>query len=280
MSLIKKAFLLYLPVFFLPFVVDSAPHPRTISLSPPITEEIYLLGLEDHLIANTIFCSRPEQAKKKEKVGSVLNVNIERIIELKPDVVFTSPLMDKKIIEKMGKLGIKVYLFPHPKNFYGVCERFLRLSEILGKKEFALEILRRSERKHEELKLYASSYHSKKPKVFVQIGANPLFTATKDSILHSFLEDAGAVNIAKDAKTGLFSKEEVIASNPDYILIVTMGIEGEKEKERWMKIKALEAVKNRNLYLIDSQRFCSPTPLTYLQGLEELIKIFYGKEKR
>ena len=50
---------------------------RMISLLPSVTEEIYLLHVEDRLVANTIYCVRPEKAREKEKVGTIIDVNIE-----------------------------------------------------------------------------------------------------------------------------------------------------------------------------------------------------------
>ena len=49
-----------------------------------------------------------------------------------------------------------------------------------------------------------------KPKVFIQIGARPLFTATKDSFINDLIKLAGGINIASFAKTGLYSRERVI----------------------------------------------------------------------
>lgn len=274
-----KTVLVFCFLFFLiSFHVEGEPHPRIVSLSPPITEELYLLGLGENVVANTVYCTRPEDAKNKEKVGSVLNVNIERIIRLKPELVFASPLMDRRLIKKLERLGIDVHIFPHPRNFDEICQRFLKLAEILEKKDVAFEIVSSFKKRYKMIGDRSPS-NKRRPQVFVQLGASPLFTATKDSILNSFVEDAGGENIAKDAKTGLFSKEELILKDPEYILIVSMGIQGEKEKQRWLKSKELKAVKQGNVYLIDSHRFCSPTVKTYIEGVEELREILSGRGK-
>jgi iron complex transport system substrate-binding protein len=57
---------------------------RIISLAPAITEDIYLLGKGDNIVGNTIYCNRPKEAKYKEKVGNVIDVNVEKIYSLKP----------------------------------------------------------------------------------------------------------------------------------------------------------------------------------------------------
>jgi ABC-type hemin transport system, periplasmic component len=64
------------PIAVLPATADSKAHPiyeRVVSLSPLITENIFLLGAGNSLVGNTIYCQRPEAAQHIEKVGSVQN---------------------------------------------------------------------------------------------------------------------------------------------------------------------------------------------------------------
>ena len=60
---------------------------RIVSLVPTITEEIYLLGADERLVADTIYCRRPPEAQGKEKVGTVVEVNLEKIITLRQDLI-------------------------------------------------------------------------------------------------------------------------------------------------------------------------------------------------
>ncbi|MCI5140979.1 MAG: hypothetical protein D3909_04480 [Candidatus Electrothrix sp. ATG1] len=60
---------------------------RIISLGPINTENIYLLGAEDRLVGNTNYCVRPEAARNKEKIGSVMQFSIEKILSLQPDLI-------------------------------------------------------------------------------------------------------------------------------------------------------------------------------------------------
>ena len=83
---------------------------RIISLGPSLTKELYLLGVEDRLIGCTIYA--PECAKDKEKVGTVIDINLERVIKLKPDLVLATSLANPKQVEKLRKLKIKVVVFP------------------------------------------------------------------------------------------------------------------------------------------------------------------------
>ena len=73
---------------------------RIISLGPSLTKELYLLGVEDRLIGCTVYA--PECAKDKEKVGTVIDINLEKIIKLKPDLVLATSLTNPKRVEKLS----------------------------------------------------------------------------------------------------------------------------------------------------------------------------------
>ncbi len=251
---------------------------RIVSLGPSLTEELYLLGVEDSIVGVTVYCNRPEEAQKKEKVGTAIKVDVEKIISLRPDVVLATTLSDRDQIEKIRSLDVRVITFTPCRNFHEICKQFLKLGKIVGKEKKARDIVG-------EVRDRVASVNNKvryltRPKVFVQIGAKPLYTVTEDSFIQDIISLAGGMNIAHDAKTGLFSREEVISRNPDVIIIVTMGIVGEEEKGIWERFKALKAVQNKRVHIIDSHKICSPTPLTFVESLEEITRLLHPEEWR
>lgn len=266
---------LILPVCLYAHSADKYPN-RIISLGPNITENIYLLGAQDKLVADTVYCNRPEDAKNKEKIGTIMDVNIEKILSLQPDVVLAISLTRADQVQKMKKMGLKIISFPEFKNFDELCSHFGEISKIVNKEETAKNILNETVQKVNRIKEKAKGLL--KPKVFIQIGAKPLFTATGSSFINDFLEYAGGTNIAKNAKSGLYSREEVVRSNPDVIIIVLMGIEAKQEKENWENYKTLNAVKNNRVYTIDAYKVCSPTPVNFAQALQEIALILHPEE--
>jgi len=244
---------------------------RIISLGPSLTKELYLLEAEDRLIGCTVYA--PECAKDKEKVGTVIDINLEKIIKLKPDLVLATSLTNPRQVEKLRKLKIKVIVFPQAKSFQELCDQFLELAKLVGKEDKAKGIIREVKEKVKSIRDKIKDL--KKTKVFIQIGAKPLFTAGKNSFLNDFIEFAGGVNIAKDTEFGIYSREKVLKKNPDVIIIVTMGIRGIREKEIWQRYKNMNAVKNKRIYIIDSYKICSPTPISFVETLKGLIKILH-----
>jgi ABC-type Fe3+-hydroxamate transport system substrate-binding protein len=252
----------------------SSSSQRIVSLVPALTEELYLLGVGDRVVGVTTYCQRPREAQQKERVGTVVDVNIERIIDLRPDLVIASPLMDHKQLQKLRDVGVRVEVFQPPQDFKTLCDGFLTLARFVGGEEEAREIITRAERELDIIKEKVKGLS--RPRVFTQIGAKPLFTAGGDSFIDDFIVFAGGINIACDDKTSVYSREEVIRRNPDIILIVTMGITGEKEKATWLRYNTVNAVKNRRIYAVESYRFCSPTPVSFVETVQELMRLFHG----
>ncbi|MCG2711152.1 MAG: cobalamin-binding protein [Candidatus Omnitrophica bacterium] len=248
---------------------------RIVSLAPSLTEELYLLGAEDRIVGVTTYCQRPKQAQTKEKVGSVVEANIEKIFMLKPDIVLTSPLCGLKAKNKLKSLGIKIVEFSSPKDFRQICGQLERLGEIVGAQEKAREIINKAQK--EAGRISRDVADLPRPKVFIQVGAYPLFTMNRDYFIHDLIVRAGAVNIAEKSRSGIYSREKVIEANPDCIIIANMGIIGEEEKTMWQKHKMLNAVKNNRIYIIDSYIVCSPTPVSFVESLKKIVGFLHQR---
>ena len=259
---------------------DGTDHPprRIISLGPTITERLYLLGVEERIVGVTIYCTRPSEAALKEKVGNVTHGSIEKIIRLKPDLVLATALTDSRLIEKLRRAKIRTEVFPEPKSFKELNEQFRKLGKMVGREGEAYRIATLAELKVKAISDGAAG--PKKTKVFCQIGAQPLFTAVGDTLLNDFIEGANGINIARTAKIGFYNREEVIRQNPDVIIIVTMGIAAEREKQVWRRFKSIDAVRNGRIFIMDAYRTCSPTPVTFAETLAEFATVLHPESAR
>jgi iron complex transport system substrate-binding protein len=246
---------------------------RIISLGPSITEELYLLGVENKIVGVTTYCQRPPQAQEIEKIGTVIEVNLEKVISLQPDLVLATSLTNPKAKEKLKNLGIKVITFPSANSFREICKQFLELGKIVSKEKEAEEIVYRAKKTVSSVKQKVKELP--KPKVLVQVGAKPLWVAPKDSFVNDFIEIAGGINVGPSGKNGLYSREKVLKRNPDVIIITTMGIVGKEEKKIWQKYKTISAVRNNRIYIVDSDKLCSPTPVSFVETLEEMVNILH-----
>ena len=246
---------------------------RIVSLGPALTESIYLLGVQDRLVGCTVYCNRPEAARQKQKVGTVVEVSVEKIVDLKPDLILATSLTDRRAREHLRQLGMNVVLFSEARNFDEICRQFIDFGKIVGKEDKARKIVAQAKKEVESIAGRAKGIE--KPKVFLEIGAKPLFTVTRESFINDFIMLAGGINIAAEAGSGLYSREKVVAQNPDVIIIVGMGVAAGQEKKVWQKFKTLPAVKNNRIYILDSDKVCSPTPVSFSEVLKEVSSLLH-----
>lgn len=242
---------------------------RIVSLGPINTENVYALGAGDRLVGNTSYCVRPEAARAKAKIGSVLQVSVEKIISLHPDLVLATALTRPEQIRQLQAVGIRVVRFKRTASFAEICAEFLRLGGVLGLEAQAEAIIAKA--RGEVAEVEAVVVGRIKPRVFIQVGAMPLFGAVPNSFTHDFIVLAGGINIIADQKTGTTSLEKVIGADPEIIIIGIMGSESgiaAHEKQKWLQIPVIRAVQKQRVHIINPDLICSPSPLTFARTLK------------
>jgi iron complex transport system substrate-binding protein len=167
------------------------------------------------------------------------DINIERIIQLKPDVV----LLEKAspVIARLNGLGIKTFAFDIKS--MGDEERALqKLDSILGTSESARvwnQIQQQITRANKQL-----LSRDKKISVYFEVNSAP-FAAGRNSFIGDILTRLGLVNIIPES-LGPFPKinpEFVIQSNPEIILLSTSTLVDIQNRPGWKSIPAV--AKNR-----------------------------------
>lgn len=247
---------------------------RIVSLAPSLTKNVYFLEQQHKLVGCTSYCDTAV-ANGKEVVASAVKVNIEKVVSLKPDLVITTTMTNPETLDMLKKFNIRVETFPTAKSFDEICKQTIRLGQIIGAESNAKRIVTQSETKIKSLA--SSTRKDKSPTVFFQIGAKPLFTVIPGTFMNDYILLAGGKNVVTTTKTGTITREAVIASNPDVIFIVTMGIVGNEEKNVWESYSTLSAARNKKIFIIDSNDACTPTPVTFVKTLERVINLIYSK---
>lgn len=268
----KKSLIILILLLVCQLSVLAQEAKRIVSLVPWMTKSLYLMGEQDRLVGCTSYC--PVVATDHiPVVATAVNVSLEKTLTLKPDLVFASSLIKPETIENLNKLGIKVEYMPYPKSFEEICTNFVRVGELVGQGGKAKNIV--SQQKERLVKLKASIPVGKNPKVFIQIGAKPLFCAVPQTFMDDFIRFSGGSNIASELKSGSVTREYVLTQDPDIIFIVTMGMVAEEERETWLKYASLSASRSKRIFILDADKTCSPTPILFADALEEMIRLAY-----
>mgnify|MGYP001602148927 CR=1 FL=1 len=254
--------------------VELPSHPqRIISLAPNITETLYLLGAQDRLIGVTIQCTWPEEAKKKPKVGDLLNPNYEVILAAKPDLVIASTAgNDRGAIMKLAGLGLPVYVAA-PRNVEKILQSVEEIGRITDCAERGHQLAAQMKERLDKIKLRIAGLPP--VRAFFITWLDPLLAPGKNTFENDVLSLAGVVSITADISQYYprYSLEQILVKNPD--VIITVKQEGNPIPD-FRKIpgwRDLRAVRQGNVYVL-TEYLQHPSPL-FVDGVEELVKKLY-----
>lgn len=253
-------------------IIDKEPT-RIVSIAPNITETIFALGKGDKLVGRTDYCDYPKEVSNIASIGSLTEPNIEKIVELKPDVVIASTHFKKDVLTKLEKMNIKVVVLYGPETFDGVYDTISKVAEVINAKSQADKLV--SDMKNKVSSINDKVKDKNKPKVYyvVSYGKMGDFTSGGDTFIGNMIEMAGGNNVASDVKGWKYSVEKLVEKNPD-IIICSKYFDAKKGIQQTPGYKDLKAVKDGKLIEIDNNLLDRQGPRV-VDGLETLAKIIH-----
>ncbi|UCC38894.1 MAG: ABC transporter substrate-binding protein [Candidatus Aminicenantes bacterium] len=261
-----------------PFVIKSAPQ-RIISLAPNITEILFVLGLGDRVIGVTRYCDYPKEAMEKEIIGGMVNPNLERILELNPDLVIGFRGNTLKALERMRNLDLPLFTLEMGAGLESIFPLIMRIGTITQVEEKA-DILIRSLRKKFSDTIIALLSVRHEPKVFLSLHGMGLWTCGKDSFLNDLVRKARGVNIAGNIprKWLNYNKEQFLHENPEVIIILSKSLEEfSKTKERIKnesQFEEIKAISTGRIYFLDENPSTRPGP-RLIDALGKLARLLH-----
>ena len=256
-------------------------HPanRIISLAPANTEILFALGLGNKVVGVTTFCDEPPEALEKEKIGNITEIDLEKILTLQPDLILASSLTPDEAIDRLHELNLPVFTIK-PETIDQVIQGITQVSILTGVEELG-SILTKS--MQENLKKISDQTKflpdHQKPFVFHIIWHDPIWTAGNHTFINEFITLAGGKNLAQDLEGySTMDIEEILRRNPSIITVITNhGKNEENQLYQFIlsdsRFQLLEAVKNHQVYSIDSNLVSRPGPriITALENFARII---------
>jgi len=252
--------------------IDKEPQ-RIISIAPNITETIFALGKGDKLVGRTDYCDFPVEASKVASVGTLTDPSLEKIVELKPDVVIASTHFKKEVVTKLEELNIKVLVLYGEESFNGVYDTITKVAQVINAKEAGDKVV--GDMKKTVDNVLAKVKDATKPSVYYVVGYGKSgdFTSGKGTFIANMIEMAGGVNAANDVEGWKYSIEKLTEKNPD-ILVCSKNFDTKKGIEGTVGYKDLKAVKEGKLLEIDENLLNRQGP-RLAEGLETLAKLIH-----
>ena len=220
-------------------VVFDKPPQRIVSLLPSLTESVCALGKCSALVGVDRFSNWPQSIRDLPKLGGMGDINIERIVQLKPDVV----LLEKAspVIARLNGLGIKTFALDI-KSMSDEERALQKLDLVLGTSKSGRvwnQIQKEIMRANKQLSTNGGNI-----RVYFEVNPAP-FAAGSTSFIGEILTQLDLVNIIPKS-LGPFPKinpEFVVQAKPDIILLTESTAADIQKRPGWNSIPAVS--KNR-----------------------------------
>lgn len=238
---------------------------RIVSLTPNTTEIVYYLGLGGNLVGRSNYCNYPPEVSKVLSIGDPMSLSVEKIVELKPDLVVANRMIPIEILEKIKSLGIIVAAFD-PMTVDGVLETIDKIASICHVQS-----------KTQELKAELEQY--KKPLgdklVYVEIWNDPPTTYGANTFGSDMIKWVGGKNLGDQLKGAypMTTDEALIKLNPQIVILPTKNDKIVEQFKSRKGLDAIDAVKNNQIFAIDEDIISRPGPriLDAIKALSEHI---------
>lgn len=226
----------------------------------------------------------PERYKDVPKVGMAMTPDIEKLKQINPDYVFSPVSLISDLLPKYKAADLD-YGFLNLNNTDGMYKSIEDLGKLLNRKKEAKDLI-------DDYKKFIDDYKEKHkdkkaPRVLILMGLPGSYVvATENSYAGSLVKLAGAENVYEgtDQQFITINTEDMLKKDPDMILrtahalpdqVMAMFKKDFAENDIW---KHFRAVKEGRVYDLDHKKFGMSAKFNYKEALNDLDKLFYGKD--
>ena len=213
---------------------------KIVITSPEVAEIIYHLQGITNIAGVTVECDYPAAMQTIPRVGTFGRIDIEKVVAIQPDIVFVSGLEQNFMASELQKLSMRVEkIYPSTLD-----EMVLAVRNIAGiiNEDQAGKLL--ADSLNAKIADYRNSMPIKNPRLYVEIYGDPIMSVADNSFVGELVELAGFDNIFAELPRD-YSRvpaEDVLAADPEYILLLYPGITIEQVQSRkgWGNISAIK----------------------------------------
>lgn len=258
---------------------------RIVSLAPNLTEILFALGLSQEIIGVTRYCDYPEEARNREVVGGLVDLNLEKIRSLKPDLVLGFRGNPRRVIDRLWEQKIPVCVFDTGRTFDDLFMLISRVSQLTCRQERASGLIATLKQQITTIeKDLPPSGQTKRVFLTMYGQGSGLWTCGRDSYLSYLLQRARADNLASGQKGNwlVYNREKLIKDDPELILILCRSREDFDRARAWFSaqpgLQKISAVRNGHFYFLDEDLFSRFAP-RLVEAYRQLVLTLYPDPK-
>ncbi|MCJ7484818.1 MAG: helical backbone metal receptor, partial [Candidatus Aminicenantes bacterium] len=239
-----------------PFPLPERTPERIVSMAPNITEILFALGLGDRVAGVTRFCDYPPEARYIRRIGGLVDPNIEIIQSLDPGLVIAFRGNPLRLVDRIRKLGLPVFVLDIGQGLEALFPLIAKIGRVTRSEERAAALAAGLRRRLEAMDA-AMSRVGTRPKVFVLLYGQGLWTCGGESYVDDLISRAGGTNVASPMpkKWVLYKREQILEDDPDVIFILARSREDFATGRDWLQRKAhvesVAAVRSGRIFELD-----------------------------
>ncbi|MFA5915941.1 MAG: cobalamin-binding protein [Burkholderiales bacterium] len=241
-------------------VTLQQPAQRIISLAPHLTELLFAAGAGGKIVGTVAYSNYPVEARSIARIGDSAQLDLERIVALKPDLVLVwRDGNAQRQLDKLLHLGIPVF-YNEPRRLPDIARAIEEFGLLAGTEAVARPAARAFMARLDELRV---RYAGRAPvSVFYQIWDKPLMSVNGEHLISDVIRLCGGRNIfaALKSLTPEIATEAVLAADPEAIVGVGAEAGQAGNLDAWKHWPRLRAVARGNLFLIDSDLISRNSP--------------------
>jgi iron complex transport system substrate-binding protein len=250
---------------------------KIVSTAPSNTEILFALGLNDRIVGVTSLDDYPPEAANVAKVGD-FQVNTEAVMALSPDLV-VGYAGAEEALTPVQDAGAPVIIL-NPATVEAIYSNITLVGTATGATGKAAELVDSIKAQIKQI-TDAAAATGDSPKVFYAVD-NTLWTSGPGSFVDDLLKLAHATNVASMPGVDSaavqayyqFAPEQLVAADPDIILIPNTAYKSVDEFTGDPRFSSLRAVKEGHVYLINDVIVTRPGPRIG-DGLETLVDLIH-----
>ena len=244
---------------------------RLISLTCSNTEILWSLGLLDFVVGVDSNSDFPAQVGQLERVGPDLQIDLEKVEQLRPDLVLASlsvPGMER-VVEGLEKRKIP-HLVLDPQTLAEVYTDIETVAKILGVELQGQHVVRAMKWMIAQARGQLPQW-VRPPKVMVEWWPKPMIAACRDSWVTQMLAVLGAENAFAQipARSKPLTAEEVEAAQPDLIAVSWCGVKKLRPEIVLKRELAIPAIHNKQVFALEEAYLGRPGP-RLAEGVKKL----------
>lgn len=243
---------------------------RIVSLAPSNTEILYVLGVQEQVVATTAVCDYPKEVREKPSVGGWTNPDIEEVQRFEPDLVLASDELQNEAVDHCESVGLPVKQFT-PTTFQDVFNTIKMIGELVDRENEAWNLVDSMNKDVQEL---AVSTPETRPRVYCEEWHEPPMVGG-NWIPRLVRMIGGAYLLEEGERSREVSTTEVQEFDPEHIVLHYCGFGDAADPQKVAKRDGWQdvtAVKEGKVHVINDSLLNRPGP-RLVEGMRDIKEI-------